>query len=126
ESLVSAQTRRGQRGRGAIEVDVVGRKKVEPAIAVVVEKRAPCSPANLVARHSRGARDVLESAVSLVAIEAILPPIRDEEIIPAVVVIVADACGLPPATGANARTRRDVLERAVAAIAIEVIRRLLT
>ena len=67
-----------------------------------------------------------ESAVAVVAIERVLPVVGDEQIVVAVVVVVADAAGLSPAgLVLQAGADRDIGEGAVAIVLEEVAMRLL-
>jgi hypothetical protein len=66
---------------------------------VVVDEGAACVPADLWAwlDEAGGLGDVGEGAVAIVAVERVLAVVGDEEIVEAVVVVVADAAGLAPA-----------------------------
>jgi hypothetical protein len=70
--------------------------------------------------------DVVKPAVSPVSIQLVLTPIRDEQVLVSIVVVVARARALSPATGYHASARGDILERAVPLVPIEMIRRLLS
>src|SRR6185503_5461567 len=91
---------------------------------VVVDEGAAGSPALPRAGEPRLLGHVLEAAVAAVAVETVLPPVRDVEVDVAVVVVVARARALPPAALDEADLVRDVDEAAVAAIPVEVTRRL--
>ena len=58
--------------------------------------------------------------------QTVLPVVRDVEILPAIIVIVASANALSPTRRAQAGFHRDVGESAIMIVAIEVIRRPLT
>ena len=60
--------------------------------------------------------DVGEGAVAVVAVEGVLAVVGDEEVVPAVVVVVADADALPPAGAGEAGFDGDVGEGAVAVV----------
>ncbi len=64
--------------------------------------------------------DVGEGAVAVVAVEDVLAVVTDEEIVPAVVVVVADAAALAPAAVCEAGFGGDVGEGAVAIVFEEV------
>ena len=75
--------------------------------------------------HQTGAaRDVLERAVPSVSVQAILTPIRDEEIVVSVIVVVADAGALAPTARAQPGPVGDILERTVPPISVQMIGRL--
>ena len=71
------------------------------------------------------ARDIGEDAVAAVAIQDVRAEVRDVEIDPAVVVVVAGAGAHPVLAMADARSIGHVLERAVAAIPVQAVPRLL-
>ena len=96
-ALVAAQPRLGHGRRREIEVDVVGGEQVEAAVAVVVEEGAARAPARAHVAESRRVGHVLERAVARVAEQAVLAPEGDEQILVAVVVVVAGAGALSPA-----------------------------
>ena len=89
-----------------IEVDVVGDEQVEVAVAIVIDKSAAGVPASFRAglNQSRLFGYIGERAVAVIAIERVLAVVSDEEIVVAVVVVIADAAGLAP-TGAVLRGR---------------------
>ncbi len=66
-----------------------------------------------------------EGAIAIVAKERVLPVVADEEIVPAVVVVVADAASLSPSAARQAGFDGDIGEGAVAIIFEEVADRLL-
>ena len=97
---------------------------IEVEVAVVVEvgpgrRRGPVA----VAPEPRLRRGVLEPAPAQIAIQGIGPPSGDEEVGPAVVVVVAhgDAVAVAAGQRGQAGGRGDVLEAAVAAIAEEAV-----
>src|SRR5882724_1684748 len=82
-----------------VEIDVVGDEQVEMAVTVVVEEGAAGIPARELTASGSDARmfgNVGEGAVAVVAEERAVAPIRDEKIVMAIVVVVADAAALPP------------------------------
>src|SRR5262249_30615013 len=123
QSFVAAQPRPRRRRAREIEIDVVGREEIEAAVAIVVDEGAAGVPARTRLGETRRARDVGEAAVALVVIQAVLPVVGHEEIVAAVVVVVADAGALSPSARGESGAIGDVLERAAAAIAKEMVRR---
>src|SRR5258707_1035621 len=61
KSLVAAQPRRWQRRLREIEIDVVGDEEIQPAIAVVIEKRAAGAPARSWIRQPRRRSNLVEA-----------------------------------------------------------------
>ena len=92
--------RRGDPRQGIlieIELDVIANEKIEVPIAVVVEKSAAGAPVNLFVVETSFASHVGERAIAVVVEQDIMSPETAKQVIPAVVVIVADAhSGLPP------------------------------
>ncbi len=86
----------GLRGAFQIEVEIVGDKQVEVAVAVVIEESASRAPAVCRLRQTGGLGHVRESAVAVIAIEDVLSPVGDEQIVEAVIVVVADADAAGP------------------------------
>src|SRR5580693_7649863 len=89
------------------------------AVFVIVNPGAAGIPARFGAglEEAGAFGDVGEGAVAIVVIQNVLAVVGDEEIIVAVVVVVADAAGLAPAgTGVEAGTFGDIGEGAVAII----------
>src|SRR5882672_4888461 len=70
--------------------------------------------------------DVVKAAVSLISIQLVLTPIRDEQVLVSIVVVITSTHALSPAARYQASARGDILERAVAPVSIEMIRRLLS
>ena len=124
-AFVAAQARLRDGGIGQVEVDVVGGKQIEPAVAIEIQEGAPGAPSRSRADEARRARDLVEGPVAAIAIEPVLTPVRHEEVVVSVVVVVAGAGPLSPSRVHEARLRRHVLERSVAPVAIEMARRLL-
>src|SRR5216683_2966269 len=110
-------------GRGGqIEIDVVGDEQIELAVAVVVNKGAAGAPGFSVAGNLGFLADVGEGAVAVVVVEDVFAVVRDVEIFPAVVVVVADAYALARPGVSQAGFCGDVGESAVMVVAIEVAR----
>src|SRR5580700_225058 len=99
------------------------------SVAIVVHPGAAGVPARFGPglQQSRAFRNIGESSVAVVVIQSVLSVVRDEQIVPAVVVVIADTAGLSP-TGAHfeARTLGDVGKRAVAIIFEEPTMRFVT
>src|ERR1700733_8441598 len=97
-------------------------------IAIVVDKRAAGIPPNLGSRLNQSSLlcYIRKRAVAVVAIERILAVIRDQEIIAAIVVVVAHAAGLAPASSVlQSRTDRHIGEGSIAIVLEETTVRFL-
>ena len=90
------------------------------AVAVVVEPGAARSPAILFVVNPGLAGDVGESPIAVVVKQNVVSPEAAEEIVPAVVVVVADADAGLPAGARQAGFFRDVGECAVAIVLVEM------
>ena len=112
-------------GRGLeIEIDVVGDEQIELAIAIVVDESAAGAPASSRARDSGLFTHIGEGAVPIVVVQNILAEVSDEQIVVAVVIVVADADALAPAGVLEPSLERDVGESAVAIVLEQVVERL--
>ena len=80
-----------------IELQVIGDEQVELAIVVVVDERAAGVVADAILREVQLRRDIFEALAAGIAIEDVLPPVSDEEIGEAIVVVIARADALAPA-----------------------------
>ena len=79
-----------------VELDVIADEQIKMAVPVVIEKGTAGAPAILLLVQACLASDIGERPVSVVVEEDVVAPETAEEIIPAVVVIVANAdAGLP-------------------------------
>ena len=90
------------------------------AVAIVVEQGAAGSPAELFVVDAGFAGDVGESAVAVVVKQDVVSPEAAEQIVPAVVVVVADADAGLPAGARQAGFFGDVGEGAVAIVFVEM------
>ena len=111
--LEAAPGERGPRGQHLLDRDVdVGRDvEVEPAVAVGVEERSTGVPARRL--DADLLRHVLEAAVAEVAIEDVPAEGRDEDVGPAVVVVVGDGHALRPTALRRRRRPRRSRPRSV-------------
>ena len=77
-----------------VELYVIADEQIKMAIPIVIEKSTAGAPAILLLVQAGLARDIGEGTVSVVVKEDVVSPEAAEEIVPAVVVIVAnaDAC----------------------------------
>src|SRR5580704_3696676 len=115
-TFIKARTRFRHGRCGQVHVDVIGNEKVEAAIAIVIDKRTTGVPTRAPARHTRPLAHVGESPVTIVAIQNILAVISYEQILPPVVVVVADANALAPARVPYSRLGGNVGEGAIAIV----------
>src|SRR5438309_1878376 len=104
-----------------IEIKVVRDKQVELAIPVVVDPGAARAPARPVCAQSGLLGHVGKSAVPVVVVEDVLAPVRDEEILKPIVIVVAHANSGRPTCAQQARFRRYVDERTVPIIPVEPV-----
>src|SRR5262249_5719977 len=74
-----------------IELDVIADEQVQVSIAIVIEPRAPCTPAHLWIVDAGLARYVGKSPVAVVMEQDVVSPEAAEEVIPAVVVVITNA-----------------------------------
>src|SRR5580704_17885118 len=67
-------------------------------VAIVVNERAACVPADFGSRlvQARFVGYVRESSIAVIRVKRVLPVVGDEQVVVAVVVVIADAAGLAP------------------------------
>src|SRR2546430_12856182 len=68
------------------------------------------SPARLFSSHTRFLADIGESSVAVIVIKDILAVVGDEQVVAAIVVVVADTDALSPAGTAQARSEEHTSE----------------
>ncbi len=87
----------GSRGLIQIEIDVIGDKEVELAVAVVIDKGAAGAVADT--RHGKMGLggDVFKGAVAPIAIKDVVAVVGDQQVGVAVIVVIADTDPLAPA-----------------------------
>ena len=98
-------------------------EEIETAVAIVVDPRAARSVAHIVLLQARLRGHVGERAIAVVVIQHVLAVVGDEEIVEAVVVVVADGHRRRPARSRQARLRRHIGKGAVAVVLVETIGR---
>src|SRR5215510_6423280 len=91
------------------------------AVAVIIHEGASAAPTPFAAEESRFTRHIGESSVAIVAIENVVAPVGDKQILIAVVVVIPDANTLSPPHARELRFGGHISESAVPVIAIEVI-----
>ena len=94
------------RRRREIEVNIIRDNQVELAVAIVVNERATAAPRLARSADSSLVGHIGEDAV-IVVVEAVLAVIGDVQVFPSIVVVVADANPLSPAS----RVRKSCLLR---------------
>ena len=108
-----------------IEFDVIAYEEIEASIAVVVEPRAPGTPAYLLIVDSSFAGYIGECAVAVVVKQDIVAPEAAEQIVPAIVVVVAHADACLPSCSGESRLFRNIGKCSIAIILVQVRRRCL-
>src|SRR5258708_24744143 len=96
-SFVEAWAGFGHWRRGQIHIDVVSDEEIQPSVAVVIYESAASVPARAFSRHSRFLADIGKRSVAIIVVKNILAVVSNTQIVPAVVVIVADANASCPA-----------------------------
>src|SRR3974390_2635587 len=92
-------------------------------VTVVVDEGTSSSPASrTLIQQPRLLCYVRESSVPIIAIQAILPEVGAEDIVEAIVVVVAHADAICPASGLQSRLFGDICERSVAIVFVQTIR----
>ena len=79
-----------------IELDVIAYKKIEVTVPVVIEKGTARAPTNLLLPETGFARNIRKSSISIVVEEDVMPPEGAKQVVPSIIVVVADTdAGLP-------------------------------
>src|SRR5437762_1182644 len=104
---------------------VVGDEKVEMTVAIKVHETATGAPKSLLAPQSRGLGYVGEGAVAIIAVEEVLPKPRNENVVKAVVIVIANANAASPTNRAQSGFFRDICESAIAIVLVKAIGRAL-
>jgi len=74
-----------------IEIEVMGDEQIEMAVAVVIDERTTRSPSTLPVEESCVLGDIAEGPVAIIVIQDILSPVRDENVVKAVVIVIGNA-----------------------------------
>ncbi len=101
-----------------VKVQVVRHKQIELAVAVVIDPSAARAPTGAICSHAGFFGDIRESAVPIVVIENVFAPVGDEQIVKAVVIVIADADAARPAGSMQPRLGGHVGECAVAVVLV--------
>src|SRR5207237_10455373 len=100
-----------------------GDGQIESAVTIVVGESAASVPALAVSAHARFVSYIRERAIPIVVIKNVLAKVACEEILKAVIVVIANADALSPAGVGYAGLHGNVCECAVAIILEEMRRR---
>jgi len=119
EIAIGAGARNGGVFEG--EADVIGDEQVKMAIAIVIDKSATGAPARLVVEQAGVFGDIGEGAVTIVAEQDVLAEIGAENVVEAVIIIIADADPVGPADRVETSFFGDVGESAVAIVFVKAI-----
>src|ERR1700689_2163281 len=90
------------------------------AVTVVVEKSAARVPACRRLQQTYLLRHVRKGAIAVVAEQSVLAVVADEEVVPAIIVVVANTAALAPSAACQAGFEGDVSEGPIAIILEQV------
>src|SRR5438094_8392031 len=121
-TLIKTRSRLRNRSRSQVEIDVVRDKQIELAVAVVIYEGAASVPALAVAANAGFVGHIRKRAIAVVVIKNVLAKVACEEILKAVIVVIANADALSPAGVGYASLQSNVGECAVSII-LEKMRR---
>src|SRR5262249_19642243 len=119
-TFVETRPRLGHGRRRKIHVDVICNEEIKFAIAVIVNKRAAGVPALAIACYAGLCAYVAERSVSVIVIKDILTEISNVQVVPAVVVVVANAATLAPSGVGDAGLQRHIGEGSIAIVLEEM------
>ena len=103
-----------------IELYVIAYEEIEMAVAVVIEESAARAPANVVVVYTGFFGDVGEGAVTVVVKQNVVTPEAAEEVVPAIVIVIADTNTSLPTGARESGPFRDVGKCPVAIIFVEM------
>jgi hypothetical protein len=89
-------------------------------IPVVVQKTATCAPTDLFLIKSRLVSHIGERAISVVMEKHVMPPEAAEQVIPSIVVVVANAHACLPTGYPQSRFLCDISKGALAVVLVEM------
>src|SRR5437588_6501717 len=109
------------RGRGVskVEVRIICDDQIELPIPIVIHEGAAASPSLSITGDACCVRHLFESAVAVV-VEPVFPVVRDVNVVPAVVVVVADTHALTPAAGDKTSFLCNIGECSIVIVTIEM------
>src|SRR5580704_2005779 len=123
DALVHTRTRLGERSSLRIEIDVVGDEQIQVAVLVVVDKRAAGIPAALAVARIRRNPGLLggigEGSVAIVVPQGAITPVGDVQVVETIIIVVARANALAPASAGNAGFEGDIGKGAVPVVLVE-------
>ena len=105
---------------GWIKLDVVAYEEIEASVAVIIEEGATRAPANTIIVKAGLASDVGKGAVAVVVEQNVVSPEAAKKIVPAIVVVVADADSRLPAGAGEPGSFCDVSEGPIAVVLVEM------
>src|ERR1035438_2421020 len=104
-----------------IEVEVGTDEQVQKAVAIVVGESATCAPLGFEMEQPGFLCDIGEGTVAVVAVENVLSPATDEEIVEAIVIVVAHTNTRCPHGTLQSGLLRHVGEGAVAVVFVQAV-----
>ena len=102
-------------------LEVLRDEEIEPAVAIVVDPRAPRAVAHRLLSQAGLPGHVRKRAVAVVVIQHVVAVVGDEEIVKSVVVVVADCHRRGPSGVRQARLLGHIGERAVAIVLVKPV-----
>ena len=106
--------------RGQVESQVVRDEEIEPAVAIVIHEGATRAPPDARCGQPRPRSRILESAAAI-PVEHVLAVVGEEQVGPAVVVVITGAYARCPSGAPQARGLGHILESPVSLVAIQAV-----
>src|SRR5262249_20243696 len=100
----------------------VGDEKVQLAVAIIINERAPRAPRLAIPGYTCRRRNFLAGSISLVVVEPVFTVVGHVEVIESVVVIVPYAGHLSPPGQVKHSSAADIRKRAIGIVAKQVAR----
>src|ERR1035441_5094518 len=80
----------GRRHGLEVKLQVVGDEQVQVAVAVVIHEGAAGSPSHSWREQTRFLGDIGEGAIPIIAVENVLTPVSDEDVVETIVIVIRD------------------------------------
>jgi len=103
-----------------IQLDEVAHEKIEKSVPVVIEECAACAPAALFLRKAGLPGNIGKGSVSVVMKQNVMPPKCAEQIVPSIVVVIANANAGLPAGASQSRLICNIGKCAVAVVLVQM------
>src|ERR1039458_6509830 len=111
----------GRRHGLEVKLQVVGDEQVQVAVAVVIHEGAAGSPSHSWREQTRFLGDIGEGAIPIIAVENVLTPVSDEDVVETIVIVIRDGDTVRPTHARETGLRGDIGEGAIPVVLVEPV-----